>query len=81
MTKKGPSNSRYIISIKCLEIIDISIIELSNLFSDVRVKPKSIPDPEMSDLLKKDYHLFACLDYIHNGKESGREGTLGFLSH
>jgi len=44
------------------------ILGAAQLSKNVRVKPKSIPDPEISDLLKNDYHLFACVDYIHNVK-------------
>jgi serine/threonine-protein phosphatase 2A activator len=32
------------------------------------VKPKAISDPEMAEMLKKDYHFFACLAYIHQVK-------------
>lgn len=33
-----------------------------------RLKPKSIPDPEMAQMMAKDNHLFACLSYIHSVK-------------
>ena len=33
-----------------------------------RVKPKSISDPDMAELLRKENHFFACLSYIHQVK-------------
>lgn len=40
----------------------------AQLGAGARVKPKAIPDPDMADLLAGDYHLFACLQYIHKVK-------------
>merc|ERR1719228_2993128 len=44
------------------------ILGAAQLSKVSRVKPKSIPDPEISDLLCKDYHFYACLSYIHKVK-------------
>ena len=44
------------------------ILGAAQLSKVSRVKPKSIPDPEISDLLCKDYHFYACLSYIHQVK-------------
>ena len=33
-----------------------------------RSKPKSISDPDMAELLRKENHFFACLSYIHQVK-------------
>ena len=30
----------------------------------VRVRPKSIPDYEVAEIMAKDNHLFACIKYI-----------------
>ena len=38
------------------------------LCAGARIKPKAISDPEMAEMLKKDYHFFACLAYIHQGR-------------
>eukprot|EP00088_Acartia_fossae_P000042 TRINITY_DN10010_c0_g2_i1.p1 TRINITY_DN10010_c0_g2~~TRINITY_DN10010_c0_g2_i1.p1 ORF type:complete len:433 (-),score=45.48 TRINITY_DN10010_c0_g2_i1:131-1429(-) len=44
------------------------IFGAAQLSKNSRVKPKSIPDPEIADLLKKDFHFYKCLAYIHQVK-------------
>jgi len=44
------------------------ILGAAQLVKGCRVKPKSISDPEMAEMLKKDFHLFSCLAYIHQVK-------------
>eukprot|EP00088_Acartia_fossae_P022945 TRINITY_DN24027_c0_g1_i2.p1 TRINITY_DN24027_c0_g1~~TRINITY_DN24027_c0_g1_i2.p1 ORF type:complete len:480 (+),score=60.37 TRINITY_DN24027_c0_g1_i2:46-1485(+) len=44
------------------------ILGAAQLLKGAKLKPKSIPDPEMADMLKKDFHLFACLAFIHQVK-------------
>jgi len=40
----------------------------AQLAEGARMKPKSIPDPEMAEMMGKENHLFACLAYIHRVK-------------
>lgn len=40
----------------------------AQLAEGARLKPKSIPDPEMAEMMGKENHLFACLAYIHRVK-------------
>jgi len=40
----------------------------AQLCDKARIKPKSIPDPEIADMLCKENHFFACLAYIHSVK-------------
>jgi len=40
----------------------------AQLCEKARIKPKSISDPEMAEMLSKENHFFACLAYIHKVK-------------
>jgi len=40
----------------------------AQLCEKARIKPKSISDPEMAEMLCKENHFFACLSYIHQVK-------------
>eukprot|EP00092_Neocalanus_flemingeri_P074605 GFUD01092280.1.p1 GENE.GFUD01092280.1~~GFUD01092280.1.p1 ORF type:complete len:434 (-),score=99.24 GFUD01092280.1:22-1323(-) len=40
----------------------------AQLCEKARIKPKSISDPEMAEMLCKENHFFACLAYIHKAK-------------
>jgi len=40
----------------------------AQLCEKARIKPKSISDPEMAEMLSKENHFFACLSYIHQVK-------------
>jgi len=40
----------------------------AQLVDHPRLKPGAIPDPDMAISLYKDYHIFACLAYIHKVK-------------
>ena len=40
----------------------------AQLCEKARIKPKSISDPEMAEMLSKENHFFACLSYIHQAK-------------
>jgi len=40
----------------------------AQLGDKARIKPKSIPDPEMAEMLSKENQFFACLSYIHKVK-------------
>ena len=40
----------------------------AQLCEKARIKPKSISDPEMAEMLCKENHFFACLAYIHKVK-------------
>ena len=40
----------------------------AQLGEKARIKPKSIPDPEMAEMLAKENQFFACLSYIHKVK-------------
>ena len=40
----------------------------AQLGEKARIKPKSIPDPEIAEMLAKENQFFACLSYIHKVK-------------
>ena len=40
----------------------------AQLGDKARIKPKSIPDPEIAEMLSKENQFFACLAYIHKVK-------------
>ena len=40
----------------------------AQLGDKARIKPKSIPDPDMAEMLSKENQFFACLSYIHKVK-------------
>lgn len=44
------------------------ILGAAQLSEGARVKPKSIADEGMAEMMKKDFHFFACLAYIHQVK-------------
>jgi len=44
------------------------IFGAAQLSEGARIKPKSIADEAMAEMLKKDYHIFACLSYINQVK-------------
>ena len=56
------------------------IPHLNTITPGARVKPKSIADEGMAEMMKKDFHFFACLAYIHQGnrgREAGKGGGMG----
>ncbi|XP_023324894.1 serine/threonine-protein phosphatase 2A activator [Eurytemora carolleeae] len=44
------------------------ILGAAQLIKGSRVKPKSIAEPEIAEMLKNDYHFYACLAFINQVK-------------
>jgi hypothetical protein len=64
----GSLINRSFFGMKPEEIVISKFRRFFPLLAGARVKPNAIADPEMAEMLKKDYHFFACLAYIHQGR-------------
>ena len=67
------SDNKKICSIEFLttnyqRILETFLLEIPTILFQERVKPKSIADADMAEMLKSDNHFFACLSYINKVK-------------